>query len=30
MLGGEERSLDADLSLDDVLDEHGIGVYERI
>ncbi len=30
VLGGEERSLDADCPLDDVLDEQGIAVYERI
>ena len=30
VLGGEQRSLDADCPLDLVLDEHGIGVYERI
>jgi (1->4)-alpha-D-glucan 1-alpha-D-glucosylmutase len=30
VLGGEERSLDAESPLDEVLDEHGIGVYERI
>jgi hypothetical protein len=30
VLGGEQRSLDADCPLDLVLDDHGIGVYERI
>jgi maltooligosyltrehalose synthase len=30
VLGGEERSLGARCPLDGVLDEHGIGVYERI
>jgi (1->4)-alpha-D-glucan 1-alpha-D-glucosylmutase len=30
VLGGEERSLGAGCPLGEVLDEHGIGVYERI
>jgi (1->4)-alpha-D-glucan 1-alpha-D-glucosylmutase len=30
VLGGEERSLGVERSLGGVLDEHGIGVYERI
>jgi (1->4)-alpha-D-glucan 1-alpha-D-glucosylmutase len=30
ILGGEQRSLEADCPLHELLDEHGIGVYERI